>query len=323
MRELTMKKRVGRQLTPVLRVIFRVFQLMGFHIVRNHFYEPVPDTRFLKEDLWLNNSGLAGVEINDQNQLKLLKEVIAKYVGECDFSESKKQEQYEFHLSNGLFESLDAEVLYCFVRNFKPQKVIEIGSGYSTYLSASAALMNRKKDRVNTEVISIEPYPNKILSKGFPGLKQLICKKVEEVDIQFFQELNENDILFIDTSHVVKIGNDVLYIYLQILPLLKKGVIIHIHDIFLPAHYPKQWVIGRHVFWTEQYLLQAFLSFNNSFEVVWASSYMSMKYQDILEEIFVSWKGSYKRLSQKDRREILTRDGKNVWPVSFWLRKLR
>lgn len=316
--KLTFKKRVGRLLTPFLRVIFRILQPMGLHLVRNHFYEPVPDTRRLREKIWTCKSDLVGVKMEQEQQLRLLDEVFLKYMDECRFPMDTKI-PYEFHFGNDYFEALDAEVLYCFVRHFKPKKVIEIGSGNSTYIIARAAIVN-EEDGVETEVISIDPYPNAVIAKGIIGLTTLINRHVEEVNLETFQELDESDILFIDSSHVVKIGNDVVYEYLEILPHLKKGVLIHIHDIFLPVEYPKQWVIGEHKFWTEQYLLQAFLAFNDSFQVIWASSFMSMGHKEKLEAIFPSWKGSYKRLP-KSLKNTLTQDGENVWPVSFWLRK--
>ena len=130
---------------------------------------------------------------------------------------------------------------------------------------------------------AIEPYPQNILKEGIEGivgLTQLIEKPVQEVPVREFEKLEENDILFIDSSHVLKINSDVHYEYLEIFPKLKPGVIIHIHDIFLPMEYPSQWLNDRHWFWNEQYLLQAFLTFNNNFEVLHAGHYLSKTYGD-------------------------------------------
>jgi len=192
------------------------------------------------------------------------------------------------------------------IRHFKPKKIFEIGSGNSTYLSAHAILKNKEEDNdYECELVAIEPYPNDILKAGFPGLSKLIPKKAQDIPLSEFKKLLENDILFIDSSHVLKIGSDVQYEYLEILPRLNKGVIIHVHDIFLPTEYPKEWVLKDYRFWTEQYLLQAFLAFNNSFEVLWAGSYMHLRYPDKLEEVFSSYK--------RDER----------WPGSFWIRKIK
>ena len=117
--------------------------------------------------------------------------------------------------------------------------------------------------------------------------------------------LEAGDVLFIDSSHMLRIGSDVQFEYLEILPRLKPGVIVHIHDIFLPAEYPRNWVHDKHIFWNEQYLLQAFLAFNASFEVLWGGSWMHLNHPAELESAFQSYK-----------RE-------NQWPGSFWIRRVQ
>ncbi|MBA7660162.1 hypothetical protein ES703_68161 [subsurface metagenome] len=129
--------------------------------------------------------------------------------------------------------------------------------------------------------------------------------KVEDVSLEEFSKLKENDILFIDSSHNISIGNDVYYEYLEILPRLKKGVLIHVHDIFLPYEYPKKWIFEYLLFWSEQYLLQAFLSFNNNFEILWGGYYMHKKHPDLLKNNF----GSYN-------------EEKNN-PGSFWFKRTK
>lgn len=282
---------------------------MGFHITENYFYQPIPDTRTLKDELWLRQSELAGVDMNEQEQFQLLNQFL-KFKNEYDaFPRDKALKPYEYYINNDMFGPVDAEILYCMVRHFKPKKIVEIGSGYSTYLFAQAILKNEAENGNRAELTAIEPYPNEVLRRGFPGLSKLISAKVEEVDLSEFSELKENDILFIDSSHVLKIGNDVQYEYLEILPRLNKGVIVHIHDIFLPAEYPKKWVLGMHRFWNEQYLLQAFLAFNGAFEVLWAGSYMHLRHRNQLEKASSSY----------------NRD--TVWAThvpgatSFWIRK--
>lgn len=191
------------------------------------------------------------------------------------------------------------------VRHYKPQRIFEIGSGYSTYLLAQAIVKNGEEDDdYRCELVAIEPYPNEVLKAGFPGLSKLVRKKAQDIPISEFQRLTGNDILFIDSSHVLTIGSDVQYEYLEILPRLNKGVVVHIHDIFLPVEYPKEWVLQSFEFWNEQYLLHAFLAFNDSFEVLWASNYTSLKYPHKLEAAFDSYK----------RRK---RGG-----TSFWMRRI-
>jgi hypothetical protein len=117
-------------------------------------------------------------------------------------------------------------------------------------------------------------------------LNSLIEKKVEDLDLDFFSQLGPGDILFIDSSHTVKIGGDVNYLFLEKLPRLKPGVIVHVHDIFIPFDYRRDWVMDEFRFWTEQYLLQAFLTFNSEFEVLIANSYLSHYHKEDLKTTF-------------------------------------
>jgi hypothetical protein len=117
-------------------------------------------------------------------------------------------------------------------------------------------------------------------------LRSLIEKKVEDIDLEFFSQLDSGDILFIDSSHTVKIGGDVNYLFLEVLPRLKPGVIVHVHDIFLPFDYRRDWVMDEFRFWSEQYLLQAFLSFNAEFEVLMCNSYLGLYYLEDLKSTF-------------------------------------
>jgi predicted O-methyltransferase YrrM len=285
---------------------FRIWEKKGIHITPVHFYQPIPDTRTLEESYWSSKSKLIGIEMNDEGQKRILTQFSANYKKEYqNFSLSKPSAANEFYIDNGTFESVDAEVLYCMIRHFKPKKIIEIGSGNSTYLSAHASIINKSDTGADAQFIAIEPYPSDNLKNGIPGLTQLIDKRIEQIDFGLFSELEENDLLFIDSSHVLKVGSDVQKIYLDILPRLKKGVLIHIHDIFLPAEYPKEVIMNCLRFWTEQYLLQAFLAFNESYNVLWASSYMHLNYPNLLEKAFPSY-------SRESR-----------WPGSFWIQKAK
>ncbi len=270
---------------------FQIFERAGFHITPNLFYYPIPDTDTLSDDLWERESELTGVDMNISQQLTFMKEVCPKYSDEWSFAENKDNvsSTHAYYSNNDTFGGGgDEEVLHSMIRYFKPKKVIEIGSGFSTYLSARACLMN-KEDGIETELFAVEPFPNNTLKKGFPGLTALIQKPLEEVDLDFFKGLETNDILFIDSTHVLKIGGDVKYEYLEILPRLQNGVIVHSHDIFFPGEYPKSWVLDNRWFWTEQYLLQAFLAFNNAFEVLWAGQYMNRKYPKEMKRLFPSY----------------------------------
>ncbi len=294
-----------------LRIFFRktfnLWQWLGFYIIPEHFYQPIPDMSTLGDDLWEKMSALSGLSMNEGEQRELLSVFQSTYKTEYEtFPVEKTGTSHDYYLNNNAFVSVDAEVLYCMIRHFKPRRIIEIGSGFSTYLAAKAALKNKEEDReYDCDLVAIDPFPNKTLRQGFPGLTELMPSKVQAVPLSFFETLGENDILFIDSSHVLKIGGDVQYEYLEILPRLKKGVIVHIHDIFLPAEYPKDWLFRNKWFWTEQYLLQAFMAFNSSFTILWAGSFMNYRHPDLLSSAIASY-----------------RKGETL-PGSFWIRRTR
>ena len=287
------------------RTGFRFFQKIGLHITPNHYYLPIPDTSKLKKELWEGKSELVGLDMRIEEQKELLEIFSKNFKQEYDsFPVEKTNIEHQYYLNNRDFGRVDAEILYCIIRHFKPKNIIEIGSGHSTYLSAQALVVNKERDGASGELIAIEPYPRGALERGFPGLTKFVKKCVQDVELSFFDQLGENDILFIDSSHVLTIGNDVQFEYLELLPRLKKGVIVHIHDIFLPLEYPREWVIDNMRFWNEQYLLQAFLSFNEHFQVLWAGSYMSLNYPIELEKAFKTY--TYK-----------------FTPGSFWIKKIK
>jgi len=286
--------------------LFEFWQKLGFHIIPNHFYFPVPDTRTLGDELWEKNSKLIGIEINEQYQINLLFQFFSKFKKEYDeFPVEKTSIPYQYYLKNTSFNPVDGKIYYSMIRNFKPKKIIEIGAGSSTFLAAQALLKNKEEDGDDFELYAIEPYPNRVLRAGIPGLTKLIPKRVQEVPLSFFHKLNTNDILFIDSSHILTIGSDVAYEFLEILPQLNKGVIIHFHDIFLPAEILKELVFKDHFFFNEQYILQAFLTFNNHFEILWTGYYMHLKHHDELRKALSVEKG-----------------GKKI-PKSFWIRKIK
>jgi hypothetical protein len=264
--------------------IFSAWERHGFHVTPVHFYQPIPDTQSLPETLWNRPSELAGIDMNDSVQLDLLRTCFLKFQSEYDqFPTTPTKEPGRFYLDNHLFDGTDALVAYCMVRHFQPHLIIEVGSGFSSLLLGEAA----EKNNISA-LICIEPFPQEFLKQGFPGLHRLIEKKVEDIDLAFFSELHSGDVLFIDSSHTVKIGGDVNYLFLEVLPRLEPGVIVHIHDIFLPFEYRRDWVLDEFRFWTEQYLLQAFLTFNSEFEVLMANSYLAHGYLEDLKAAFPS-----------------------------------
>ena len=158
----------------------------------------------------------------------------------------------------------------------------------------------------------------------YAGLDAILCPEliespVQRIPVDLFRTLRANDILFIDSSHVVSMDSDVLYECLHILPELAPGVLIHFHDVFTPLDYPRKFVMTNLCFWGEQYLLEAFLSFNSAFRVVWAGSAMQKFHPDVLREAFPGWEGSFARMPEELKVFAPTLDSNNVWPCSFWI----
>jgi len=287
--------------------IFPLWERHGFHVLPVHFYQPIPDTQSLSERLWAQPSKLAGIDMNDSGQLDLLRNQFPKFRDEYEQIPIKPTgDGSGFHLSNTLFGGTDALVAYCMVRQFQPSLIIEIGSGLSSLLLAQAAEKNQSSD-----LVCVEPFPREFVRKGFPGLRSLIEKKVEDIDPKFFSQLDSGDLLFIDSSHTVKIGGDVNYLFLEVLPRLKPGVIVHVHDIFLPFEYRRDWVMTEFRFWSEQYLLQAFLTFNSEFEVLMANRYLAHRYLEDLKAAFPNLE-NLEALRPKPLRWI---------GGSFWMRR--
>ena len=220
--------------------------------------------------------------MNDSGQLELLTRTFPTFREEYDrLPLNATDRPHEYYLNNGLFGGTDALALYCMVRHFKPRLILEVGSGHSSRLCAQAAVLNGC-----TELVCIEPNPDPLLKLGFPGLGTLISQPVQEVGLETFDQLRDGDILFIDSSHVVACGSDVNYLFLEVLPRLKPGVIVHVHDIFLPCDYPRQWVKEQRRFWNEQYLLHAFLLFNSDYEVLQANSYLEATHPSQMRATF-------------------------------------
>jgi hypothetical protein len=264
---------------------FETWQKLGYHVMRKHYYSPVPDTALLGEEVFSRVSEMPGIKFDSMSQLSWIKEMSEKFRAEYDQWPKKPKNEFDFHISQTSFRCVDAHALYCMVRNLKPRKVIEIGSGYSTFITASACLKNKTESpAANCHFMAIEPYPNDVIKKGFPGLDEVVSKPVEKVPLEVFTGLNAGDILFIDSTHTVKTGGDVVYEILEILPRLRKGVFIHIHDIFFPYEYPKAWMADQR-FWAEQYMIQAFLAFNPDYEIRWMSHFMHRNHGEELKEL--------------------------------------
>ncbi len=262
----------------------------GFLPMPVHFYSPVPDLKDLEDrGVWDRRSKLDGIDFRTNSQLALLTKLGKEYGNECDWPPNKTSDPYQFFTENSGFSYWCASITHCIIRHFKPHNIIEIGSGNSS-LVISQALRKNAEPSLNeaTEYIIVDPYPGSIVGNNLSGLTQLVKQRCELVDIDFFKRLGKNDIRFIDSSHMLRIGSDVNYLILEVLPNLASGVIIHLHDISLPFEYPKVYATNPRfrMFWTEAYLLQAFLCLNTKFEILLAMSYLTAEKGEVLRNSF-------------------------------------
>lgn len=259
----------------------------GFLPVPAHFYSPIPDIEDLRQrDVWSKVSGLAGIDFRIDGQVSLLREIGVRFGRECDWPQESDGNPETFFLNNPSFSFGCAAAAHGMIRHFKPRRVIEVGSGMSTRVIRAALRKNADESGEMANYQVVDPYPSSA-TKALMA-ERLFAQRVELLPLEFFEELAENDVLFIDSSHSVKVGSDVNYLFLEVLPRLALGVIIHVHDVSLPYEYSQVYAMNPafRQFWTEQYLLQAFLSCNDHFKIHLAMHFLMMEYKDIFMAAF-------------------------------------
>lgn len=270
--------------------IFEIAEKNGFHILEAGFSSPIPIVRDISDDVFSEEENQS-IDWNKENQILLLKK-LKKYVPE--FQEIVNDRKFD--MSNPFFGWHDAPIYYTMIRLFRPKQIIEVGGGFSTKIAYLASQKNH-----STSIKVIDPFLSKDIKNNFSEFVKLIEKPVQNVPVHFFKDLNQNDILFIDSTHVSKIGSDVNFLFLKILPILKPGVIIHIHDIFLPNSFPKDWIKNKLIFWNEQFLLHAFLIGNKDFEILISNAFLQKYHYNDLKDFY---------------------DSHIIGGASFWMRKL-
>jgi hypothetical protein len=249
-----------------------------------HFYSPIVDPcalRARRDEVWPRAPIVAGIDFNDSSHRAVLAELFPRFIGDYDYPEHATGDERAFYTQNSQFSWLDARTLFVLLRAWRPQRVIEIGSGYSSLLVAD---VNRRWLDGRTELTCIEPYPRAFLRAGVPGITRLLEQQVQSVPVETFAELRGGDLLFIDSSHVAKTGSDVNYLYFDVLPRLAAGVRIHVHDIFLPHDYPPQWVLDENRSWNEQYVVRALLMYSSAFRVEFGCSYAFHAFPDLVRQ---------------------------------------
>ena len=269
---------------------------LRYHIQPYRYDSAIP-TRFdLDLERLKKPRNLPGIKLEPQRYLKLLDELFP-YAAEITSCPLEQESGSEFWFRNHSYQDLDAVTLYCMIRHFKPRRIIEAGCGFSSRVISLAARKNNAEGHA-TKCLFIEPYPtDRILRDRLAG--PLLEKKIEDVPLAQFQELESGDFLFVDTSHVIKTQNDCCREYLQIIPTLQAGVIVHVHDIFTPYDYPEEWILKNLFAFNEQYALECLMTGNPSLEVMFPLHQLWKDQPDSLARFFPV---------------------KPIRPVAFWLR---
>lgn len=270
----------------IKRAILAIHKLgirFGIHVLPVHYYSPVPNILELQKtrDVWAKKSELPGLAVNLDEQAANLKLICMPYQREYAGNNTYK-EGMSNHFGPG-YGYIEAQALHGFIRHYKPRQIVEVGSGVSTYCMLKACEMNGEETGQPSKIVSIEPYPSSRL-RSLTEIK-LITKQVQTVPIDVFTDLGENDLLFIDSSHVVKAGSDVNYLILEVIPRLRKGVIVHFHDIYLPYDYQRN-VMNTFFHWAETSLLRAFLIFNQNVKIIVCLSHLHYERKDVVREVF-------------------------------------
>lgn len=254
----------------------KIFQKKGFYRLAykpGYYASPIPNLEDALKEVKSNYgiSDVPAVDLNESDQFRLLKS-LSIHIELIPFS-NDHDPKFRYHFDNSMFQHTDGSILFAMIRELKPKRIIEVGSGYSSALMLD---INDMYPDSTTNLTFIEPYPerlNSLIGHRDRSKVEIIKEKIQDVDLAIFDKLEENDILFLDTSHIVKTGSDVTFWTFNILPRLKKGVIIHIHDIFWPFNYSEAWVKEERCY-SEAYLIRAFLMYNNSFQIMLFSSYL-------------------------------------------------
>lgn len=288
-------KRLGIQEMPLNR---KALNQVGIWPIRRHYYEPYFDESMLREPLDQYRD-LPGLELDTASAVRVLG-MLAWCGDERLVGPLEDNPGLSYDPSNANFALPDASVLYAMVRTLKPRRVYEIGSGNSTLAVLQASARSRQEGHASRH-LCIEPYEMPWLEKS---AAQVVRSRIEDIDLSLFAELEDGDILFIDNSHMIRPQGDVLTVVQRILPRLKPGVVVHIHDLFTPRDYPSKWVVKERLLWNEQYLVEAFLTGNDEFEILLPVNQLWNDHQDVFAAL---------------RPGVMNGDW--VDPTSFWIRR--
>ena len=275
--------RLGAHCMHLLRGAPAVTDAWGWHVRPIQYYEPVPDFRELTEEKLRRKRAPPGLSVDIAAQARRFESLGARFGAELRALDRPGG----FDFRNDYFAGLDAAVYYALVRELRPARIVEIGAGWSTRIAARALAANAAEGSAGA-LTAVEPYPQPRLLEAGLDLT-LVEKPVESVDRAVFDSLEANDILFVDSSHALRCGGDVFFIFLELLPRLRPGVHVHVHDVFLPFDYPVEWVLRQRLALNEQYLLEAFLAFNERFSVELANLWVATEHPAAAAAMWPAW----------------------------------
>jgi hypothetical protein len=271
--------------TGLLRRIRRRLRALrgaGTAFPAGHFYSPVVDPATIAQTrVWPHRPDIRGIDFNDASHVQILSEFFPRFMRDYDYPPALPVTPTlaSFFGNNPHFSMLDAPALFVLLRAWKPRRIIEVGSGFSTLLMAD---VNRRFLGHEVSIGCIDPYPPPFLRHDVDGIERQVERRVQELPLEYFDELQAGDLLFIDSSHVAKTDSDVNFLFFDVFPRLAAGVLVHLHDIFLPHDYPPDWVLGENRSWNEQYLLRALLIHSSGFEVLFGCSYAFWRYPELV-----------------------------------------
>jgi Methyltransferase domain len=283
--------RADRSLDEAIEVLaaapIQALQDRGYHFQRRDYYSALNDLPFLTAnwDLWHDRPLPLGIDWDLDAQLDEIRRIAPyfKELGGIPWDAPPGPPRY--HWNNGFWRGADATVHYGLLRRLKPRRVVEIGSGWSSLLMAEALARNEEEGSPPSAVDQIEPFPRRELLGALPAHWTLHEVILQRADLELFDSLGAGDVCFYDGSHVARAGSDVVWLFFEVLPRLKPGVLVHLHDIFWPSDYPDEWIFERGQTWNEQYLLQAFLMYNPAFEPLICNAALSQQRNTELEEL--------------------------------------
>jgi glycosyltransferase involved in cell wall biosynthesis len=293
----------GRARTIAFRTYLafhRAAERMGLHAVRASYDSPIPRTRSLPPEIFERESPMRAIDWRFDDQLRFFETELAPYLREFRPRPDPDAPVGSFRLDNQTYDRVDAELLYAVVRHLKPRRFIELGSGYSTLVAWEAMRANSAEGHP-AELSVLDPHPSPHVTSQPELAAHVSPVAAQELPEEVVDQLEPSDILFVDTSHTVKIGGDVNRIVLDLLPRVTPGAVVHFHDVFLPRDYSRGHIANAH-YWTEQYLLQAFLMYNGEWEVLVSAQALARRAPEVVGRLIQSF-------------------GVGVSPGAIWLRR--